>query len=59
MMTKGGDCVSRKPSCFHRLVFAAGSISPSQAIDDSKKKASLLRDSSWIKRPEEENEPVE
>ncbi|KAJ8404608.1 hypothetical protein AAFF_G00334710 [Aldrovandia affinis] len=33
--------------------------SPSQAIEDSKKKSSLLRDNSWIRKDEDEDEPVD
>ncbi|KAM4608642.1 sciellin [Polymixia lowei] len=35
------------------------STSPSQAIEDSKKKSSLLKDSSWIRKDAEEDEPVD
>ncbi|CAG5865812.1 unnamed protein product [Menidia menidia] len=35
------------------------STSPSLAIDDSKKKTSLLKDNSWIRKDEEEDEPVD
>ncbi|XP_041724750.1 sciellin isoform X1 [Coregonus clupeaformis] len=38
---------------------AANSSSPSQAIEDSKKKTSLLKDSSWIRRDAEEDEAVD
>ncbi|XP_020791949.2 sciellin isoform X2 [Boleophthalmus pectinirostris] len=33
--------------------------SPSQAIEDSKKRTSLLKDNSWIKKPDEEDETVD
>lgn len=33
--------------------------SPSQAIEDSKKRTSLLKDNSWIKLPEDEDEAVD
>ncbi|XP_067114016.1 sciellin isoform X1 [Osmerus mordax] len=33
--------------------------SPSQAIEDAKKKTSLLKDNSWIRKDAEEDEPVE
>ncbi|XP_071335035.1 sciellin isoform X2 [Trachinotus anak] len=35
------------------------STRPSQAIEDSKKKTSLLKDNSWIKKPDEEDEAVD
>ncbi|XP_048865010.1 sciellin isoform X4 [Brienomyrus brachyistius] len=34
-------------------------VSPSQAIEDSKKKASLLKDNSWIRKASVEDEPSE
>uniref|UniRef100_UPI003AAE229E sciellin isoform X1 n=1 Tax=Centroberyx gerrardi TaxID=166262 RepID=UPI003AAE229E len=37
----------------------AKSSSPSQAIEDSKKKTSLLKDNSWIRKDDEEDEPVD
>ncbi|KAF6718560.1 Sciellin [Oryzias melastigma] len=35
------------------------SSSPSVAIEESKKKSTLLKDNSWIRKPEEEDEPVD
>ncbi|XP_029979903.1 sciellin isoform X1 [Sphaeramia orbicularis] len=37
----------------------SSSTSPSVAIEDSKKKTSLLKDNSWIKKPDDEDEAVD
>ncbi|XP_056145827.1 sciellin [Lampris incognitus] len=42
-----------------RRSYASKSSSPSQAIEDRRKKSSVLKDNSWIKRDSDEDEPVD
>lgn len=46
-------------SRFPAKTFAGKSTSPSQAIEDSKKRSSLLKDGSWIRKADEEDEDVD